>query len=224
MKRLLIAVGLGLFVLSPAARADDAPPLAVCGLTSAPLLAASDGNVLIGCSGGVSDAFGNQLAEVLNRILQNRLDPQMVLAKLDEIDRVPDDGLPRVVDDGQRQAIVQSLVGKQSEQIAITAHLAVDDSAEFAKGIAAPLVMAGWQIEGHQIRRAASRALDGVHGVAIVVRNRDAAPPKAMQLRSALSAAHIGSQFVSDPNLAPDATVLWIGRRPVFMQVEAGKP
>jgi hypothetical protein len=223
MKRLLIAVGLGLVVLSPAAHADDAPAPA-CGLTSAPLLASSDGNVLIGCSGGVSEAFGNQLAEVLNRILQNRLDPQMVMAKLDEIDRVPDDGMPRVVDDGQRQAIVQSLVGKPAEQITITAHLAVDDSAEFAKGIAAPLIMVGWQIEGHQIRRAASRALDGVHGVAIVVRNRDAAPPKAMQLRSALSAAHIGSQLVSDPNLPADAVTLWIGRRPVFMQAEAGKP
>src|SRR5260370_8101975 len=94
MKRLIFAVGLGLVVLSPAARADDAPAPA-CGLTSAPLLAASDGNALIGCS-GVSEAFGNQLAEVLNHILQNRLDPKMVMAKLDEIDRVPDDGSPRV--------------------------------------------------------------------------------------------------------------------------------
>ena len=223
MKRLLIAVGLGLVVLSPAARADDAPPPA-CGLTSAPLLAAADGSVLIGCSGGVSDAFGNQLAEVLNRILQNRLDPQMVMAKLDEIDRVPDDGVPRAVDDGQRQAILQSLVGKQAEQIAITAHLAVDDAAEFAKGIAAPLIMAGWHVEGHQIRRAATQALDRITGVAILVRNRDVAPPKAMQLRSALAVAHIGSQFVTDSGLPADATILWIGRRPVFMQVEAGKP
>ena len=51
-----------------------------------------------------------------------------------------------------------------------------------------------------------------------------AVPPKAMQLRSALSAAHIASQLVSDPNLPADAVTLWIGRRPVFMQVEAGKP
>jgi len=216
MKRLLIAVGLGLFVLSPAARADDAPG-AVCGLTSAPFLSSSDGNVLIGCSGGVSEAAGNQLAEILTRILQKRLDPQLVLVKLEEVDRVTD-GVARIVDDGQRQAIVQSLVGRPAEQIAITAHLAVDDAAEFAKGIAAPLTMAGWQIEGHQIRRAASRALDGVHGVAIVVRNRDAAPPKALQLKNALSAAQIGSQLVSDPNLPADAATLWIGRRPVLTQ------
>src|SRR5437870_5648129 len=83
MKRLLFAVGLGLVVLSPAVRADDAPPPA-CGLTSAPFLAASDGNVLIGCSGGVSEAAGNQLAEILTRILQKRLDPQLVLVKLEE--------------------------------------------------------------------------------------------------------------------------------------------
>ena len=216
MKRLLFAVGLGLVVLSPAVRADDAPPPA-CGLTSAPFLAASDGNVLIGCSGGVSEAAGNQLAEILTRILQKRLDPQLVLVKLEEVDRVTD-GVARIVDDGQRQAIVQSLVGRPAEQIAITAHLAVDDAAEFAKGIAAPLTMAGWQIEGHQIRRAASRALDGVHGVAIVVRNRDAAPPKALQLKNALSAAQIGSQLVSDPNLPADAATLWIGRRPVLTQ------
>src|SRR5712692_9595087 len=145
MKRLLIAVGLGLVVLSPAARADDAPAPA-CGLTSAPLLASSDGNVLIGCSGGVSNAFGNQLAEVLNRIQQNRLDPQLVLAKLDEIDRVPDEGVPRIVDDNQRQLIIQNLNGKPAGQIAIITHPAVDESAEFAKGIATPLLMVGWQI------------------------------------------------------------------------------
>ena len=36
----------------------------------------------------------------------------MVMAKLDEIDRVPDDGVPRAVDDTQRQAILQSLVAQ----------------------------------------------------------------------------------------------------------------
>ena len=66
--------------------------------------------------------------------------------------------------------------------------------------------------------------LDPVTGVAIVVRSRDAAPPKAQQLKTALTAARIGAQLVSDPALPADAAMLWIGRRQVFMKADAAKP
>lgn len=219
MKRMLLPIALGLFVFSPAAYADDSG----CGLTSAPLLAQPAGSVLIACVGGINDDFGNQLVDVLNKIVRDRLDPQAVLAKLEEIDGIPAEGAARSVSDRQRQAIIQSLAGKEAEQIAITAHPSVDDSAGYGKDIAAPLVMAGWQIEGHQIRRAAPKALEPVTGVAIVVRDRDAPPQKAARLKASLSAAHIAAALVSDPSLAPEATILWIGKRPVLMQAEAAK-
>jgi hypothetical protein len=210
---------LGLTLAPSAARAEDPAP-GGCALTSALLVSQDQGTVTIGCS-GVSEAFGGQLADVLTRILQDRLDPQMVLAKLDEVERVPQDGVARVVSETQQQTIIQALLGKQPGRIAITAHPQVEDSADYAKSLAAPLIMVGWQIEGHQVRRTAPKLLEGVSGVALVVRSREAPPPQALQLRAALSAAHIVAPLVSDPALPADAMTLWIGRRPVFMPTEA---
>ena len=79
-------------VLASPAQAED--PIG-CGLTSAPLMAQPEGSVLIGCTGGVTEAFGDQLVLVLNKILQNRMDPQAVLAKLDDVNSVPDEGAAR---------------------------------------------------------------------------------------------------------------------------------
>jgi hypothetical protein len=83
--------------------------------------------------------------------------------------------------------------------------------------------MAGWQIEGHQIKRAAPKLLETVPGVALVVRDKDAPPPKAVRLRAALAAARVSAPLVSSPSLAADAAMLWIGKRPVFMQADAAK-
>src|SRR6266851_1811521 len=135
----------------------------------------------------------------------------------------PDQGVARTVDDNQRQQIIQSLFGKPAGQIAITAHPVVTDSAEFATAIATPLLQVGWQIEGQQIRRAAPKSLEPVAGLAIVVRDKGAAPPEALLLKAALSAAHITAALVADPSLAPDATLLWVGRRPAFTSTEPAK-
>jgi hypothetical protein len=224
--RSYLALGLFLAVslcmANTAARAEDAPA-AGCTLAAASFLASPDqGDVTINCS-GLSEAFGRQLADIMTRILQNRLDPQMVLAKLEEVDRVPEAGVARTVDEQQRQLIIQNLIGKPVAQIAVTAHLSVEDSAEFAKAIATSLMTVGWQIEGNQIRRAAPKSLDPVSGLALVVRDRGAPPQKAQQLKAALAAAHISALLVSDPALAPDATLLWVGRRLVFAPTEPAK-
>jgi hypothetical protein len=215
MKRLFVALLFALALVPPAAHADE--PIG-CALTTAPLMAQPDGSILIGCNGGISDAFGEQLVLVLNQILQNRMDPETVLAKLGEVASIPDEGIARTVNEVQRHAIIEALSGKDSAQVAIVAHPLVDDAAEFAKGIAAPLTMVGWQIEGNQIRRAAPRTVEAVTGVAIVVRDRDAAPPKAALLKKALGAGSVAAQLVSDPSLPENAAMIWIGRRPVFMK------
>jgi hypothetical protein len=180
------------------------------------------GAVTIDCS-GLSETFGKQFAYILTRILKDRLDPQMVLAKLNEVDRVPLEGVARTIDDDQRQVIIQSLFGKPAGQIAITAHPSVADSAEFATAIATSLLPVGWQIDGQQIRRAAPKSLEPVPGLAIVVRDKGAAPQQALQLQAALSAARIAAAMVADPALPPDATLLWIGRRPTFTSSEPAK-
>lgn len=228
MSKMRFSLALGLFLVvavfmtTRAARADDAP-VAGCTLASASFLASPDqGDVTINCT-GLSETFGRQLADIMTRILQNRLDPQLVLVKLEEVDRVPEAGVARTVDDQQRQMIIQNLIGKPVAQIAVTAHLSVEDSAEYAKAIATSLMMVGWQVEGNQIRRAAPKALDPVAGLALVVRDRGAPPQKAQQLKAALAAAHITALLVSDPALAPDATLLWVGRRLTFAPTEPPK-
>src|SRR6266851_3464811 len=219
MMRFAIALGLFWVVSVSPAYAEDA---AGCTVTDVNMVTPDQGTVTIGCS-GLNEAFGRQFAEILTRILKNRLDPQMVIVKLDEVDRVPEEGVARTVDDNQRQVIIQSLFGKPAGQIAITAHPVVADSAEFATSIATPLLQVGWQIEGQQIRRAAPKSLEPVPGLAIVVRDKGAAPPQALQLKAALSAAHITAALVADPSLAPDATLLWVGRRPAFTSTEPAK-
>src|SRR5207248_8651172 len=210
-------------VLVPSAvRADDPPAPASCAIAAQPLFGGDAANVTISCS-GINEAFANQLAALMSRILRDRLDPQMVNAKLDEVERVPDDGVARTVDDSQRQAIIQTLAGKDTEQITIIAHPAVEDSAGYGKDLATPLLMAGWQIEGHQVRRTAPKPLEPVQGVAIVVRDTNAPPKKALRLKAALTAAKIAAPLVADPRFDAEATMLWIGKRPVFMQADAAK-
>ena len=85
---------------------------------------------------------------------------------------------------------------------------------EWVHEIAAPLMMVGWQIDGNQIRRAAPKALDPVQGLAIVVRDPNAPPPKAVQLKAALTAARLNPVVIADPAMPADGATLWIGRRP----------
>lgn len=218
MRLAMLVAGLTL-LLTANARADDPPS---CGLDGSFMVSQDKGTVTIVCS-GVTQGFGERLADLLTQVLQDRIDPQMVIGKLDEIERVPEAGKPRVLEDAQRQALVQALVNKPSEIIRILAHSQVDDAADYGKAIATTLLMVGWQIEGHEIKRAAPPPLDDVRGVALLVRNKEQPPPKTLLLRDALKAAHIAAPILSDQSLPPDATVLWIGRRPEFME-EAQKP
>jgi hypothetical protein len=216
MMRPSLALGLFLLVSAGAARADDATPAATpaaCSVTNSNVLAQDQGDVTINCT-RLSEAIGRQFAEILTRILQDRLDPQMVMAKLDEVDQIPEAGVARGVDENQRQLILQSLNGKPTGLVAITAHPDAGDGADFAKSIATPLLQAGWQIEGQQIRRTALPSLDSIHGLAVVVRDKAAPPPPAVRLKAALNAAHISAALVADATLAPDSTLLWVGRRP----------
>jgi hypothetical protein len=200
------------------ARADDA----ACAVIGVNMVSPDQGTVSIDCS-GVSEAFGRQFADILTRIIKDRLNPQTVMAKLDEVERVPEEGVARTVSDEQRQLIIQSLHGKPPGQVAITAHPIVDDSAEFAKAIAMPLLQVGWQIAGQQIRRAAPKALEPVPGLAVVVHDKAAAPQQALQLRAALNAAHLAAGLVEDSTLAPEVTLLWVGQRPGFAATEPAK-
>jgi hypothetical protein len=212
MKRFVIALGAALIVSVSGALAQNAPPPNCVVIGNNPLTQ-NESDVTIGCS-NMPEALAGPLTAVLTRILQQRLDPQQLMAKLNEVAALPVEGAARTVSDDQRQAIVQSLHGKPAAEVAMIAHPLVEDTAELAQSLATPLVMVGWQLQGNQIRRAAPRHLDPVQGIALVVRDAGKLPPKAEQLKAALIAGRLGPNVVSDPAMQPDAVVLWIGRRP----------
>lgn len=221
MMRSVIALSLFLVASTVAARADDTNP-AGCTVASTNILSGDQGDLTITCS-KVSAAVGQQLADILTRILQDRLDPQMAQAALDEVDQVPQEGVARTVDERQRQLILQSLTGKPTGLIAIIAHPESADAADFAKSVAMSLLQAGWQIEGQQIRRIAPPSLENLHGLAIVVHDKGGLPQQAAWLKAALNAAHITAKLVADPTVGSDTTLLWVGRRPGLTSAERTK-
>jgi hypothetical protein len=221
MMRSAIALSFFLVLSIGVARADDAAP-AACAVASTNIVSGDQGDVTITCN-RLSEATGRQYADILTRILQDRLDPQMVLAKLDEVDQIPEEGVARSVDERQRQLILQSLNGKPTGLVAITVHPESRDAAEFAKGIATSLLQAGWQIEGQQIRRTALPSLESMRGLAVVIHDKNSPPQQSLRLKAALNAAHITAKLVGDPNLGSDYTLLWVGQRPGLTSAEATK-
>ena len=161
MKRLLPLL-FTLILLPTASRADDAPPggpgAQGCGLVSGALISQGQGQVMINCV-GVTEEFGAQLAGILTYVLQNRLDPEIVIAKLNEVEGIPEADAGRTLSVDQGQAIVQSLVGS-SGQIAMAADPGGNDTSDYALAIATKLGMAGWQIAGKQIRRTVPQGLE----------------------------------------------------------------
>ena len=61
--------------------------------------------------------------------------------------------------------------------------------------------MAGWQIEGSQIRRVVPAGFDDLPGLVMVVRDEKAPPEKAKRLKQALASAKIFLPIIADPTL-----------------------
>jgi hypothetical protein len=232
MKSLFPTLLSALLLVASSARADDAPPSNPqnatppdatsqagaqqgCGLVSGALISQGQGEVMINCV-GVSEAYGGQLAGILTYILQRRLDPEIVIAKLDEVEGVPAGDTPRNLTANQGQAIVQSLVGGKPGMVKLVADPDSPEPGDYALAIATRLGMAGWQIEGNQITRSAPPGLEDIHGIALAVRDEKTPPEKAVELKKAMAAAKIFLPIISRPDLAPDAALLWIGKRPTL--------
>jgi hypothetical protein len=211
MKRLLPILFGAMALLPVAGFADDAPRGQGCGVVSGALISQDQGQVMINCI-GVSEEFGTQLAGILTYVLQKHLDPEIVIVKLGEVDSVPLGDTPRTLSADQGQAIVQALVGTTG-QLAMAADPVGKDTADYALEIATKLGIAGWQIEGKQIRRGVPPGLEDLHGLVIAVHDQTAPPEKARQLKKAMTAAKVFVPIVSDPNLAADGLLLFVGKR-----------
>jgi hypothetical protein len=215
MKSLIPALLSALLLFPVSAWADDAPQGQGCGVVSSTLITQDQGQVMINCV-GVSQEFGSQLAGILTYVLQHRLDPQIVVAKLDEIEGMPATDAPRTLSADQAQTLVQSLVGKPPATIAIVANPDGQDAGDYALAIATKLQIAGWQVDGSQIRRAAPPNLAEITGMALVVHDEKSPPESALRLKQAMAAAKIFLPIITDTTLGQDAELLWIGKRPEF--------
>jgi hypothetical protein len=226
MKSLLPILLGALLLVSAAAQADEATPANTqaspqggdqqgCGLASGALVSQDQGQVTINCV-GVTEEYGAQLAGILTYVLQRRLDPELVIAKLDEVEGVPPGDTPRNLTVTQGQAIVQGLIGMKPATIKIVADPDGPEPGDYALAIATRLGMAGWQIEGNQITRSVPAGLEDIHGIVLVVHDEKAPPEKAIDFKKALGAAKIFLPVISRPVLAPDAVMLWVGKRPTL--------
>lgn len=224
MKSLVPALLSALVLLPGAAWADDAKPAAQasapqdkgCGMADGAFVNQDGGIVTINCA-GVSAEFGAQLAGILTYVLQRRLDPEVVIAKLDEVNGVPADNVPRTLSTDQGQEIVQNLMASgKPATIAITADPDEPDAASYALAIATRLGMAGWQIASSQISRTVPPDLADIHGMVLVVHDEKKPPEMTDELKKAMAAAKIFLPVISRDDVAPDAAMLWIGKRPVL--------
>ena len=209
---------LGALVLMPtAALADDAAAQQEqgCGLVVNALISQGDGHVMLDCA-GVTEEYGKQLAGILTYVLQRRLDPELVIAKLDEVEGVPPGDAPRTLTADQGQALVRSLVAGKPAVITVSADSEGQEAGNYALSIATRLGMAGWQIEGNQISRNVPKGLDDIHGMVLVVKDEKNPPEKAVQLKKSMAAAKIFVPIISRPDIAADAALLWVGKRPTL--------
>jgi hypothetical protein len=224
MKSLVPAL-LGAVLLLPVATwADDAKPADQasdqqgqgCGMADSAFVNQNEGTVTINCA-GVTAEFGSQLAGILTYVLQRRLDPEIVIAKLDEINGAPAANQPRGLTTDQAQALVQSLTAdNKPATIALVADPDEPDAGNYALAIATRLGMAGWQIAGSQISRTVPPGFEDIRGVVLVVHDEKKPPALAEQLKKAMAAARIFVPVISRDNVAPDAAMLWIGKRPTL--------
>jgi hypothetical protein len=216
MKSLIPGLLSALLLVPAAAWAEGAAPGDQgCGLVSGALVSQGQGQVMINCV-GVTEEYGGQLAGILTYVLQRRLDPELVIAKLDEVEGVPAGDTPRDLTADQGQALVQSLIGGKPAMIAVTADPDGPEPGDYALAIATRLGMAGWQIQGSQISRTVPSGLQDIHGVVLVVRDEKKPPAMALQLKKAMASAKIFLPIISRPDMAADAAMLWIGKRPTL--------
>ena len=216
MKLLSLALLSALLITPAAAWAENSPSAQAdqlgCSIVSV-AFAPGQSQVMINCV-GVGEAYGGQLAGILTSVLQRRLDPEVVVAKLDEIEGVPAGDEPRNLTADQGQAIVQSLVAGKAAAIKMVADPDGAEAGNYALAIAMRLGMAGWQIEGNQIPRTVPAGMEDIYGLVLAVHDEKKPPEKAQQLKNALLAAKIFLPVVSRADIAPDDAMLWVGKRP----------
>jgi hypothetical protein len=218
MKSLVSALLSGLVMLPMPALADDvnAQQGQGCGLVDSALINQGAGSVIISCA-GVNAEFGSQLAGILTYVLQRRLDPEIVIAKLDEVNGAPQANVARNLTTEQGQAIVQSLMaGGKPATVAINADPGEPDAGNYALAIATRLGMAGWQIAGSQINRTVPAGLEDIHGVVLVVHDEKKPPEMADELKKAMAAAKVFVPIISRDNVGPEEVILWVGKRPLL--------
>ena len=87
MKRFVIALGAALIVSVSGALAQNAPPPNCVVIGNNPLTQ-NESDITISCS-NMPEALAGPLTAVLTRILQQRLDPQQLMAKLNEVAALP---------------------------------------------------------------------------------------------------------------------------------------
>jgi hypothetical protein len=110
----------------------------------------NSGTITIQC-GGISSKLGNQLVAILNRIAKNQLDPDEVMAKLEEIQKgvneIRENTAPRIISDDAAKAILTALSVYEGQRATMTYLSSDSDARKLCERIKGILDASGWIVE-----------------------------------------------------------------------------
>jgi hypothetical protein len=150
---------------------------------------------------GFDEKKASQILAIVNRIAANQLDPDVVMRKLDEIQKslgdIQEANSPCRLMPEQRQKILAFLENQAKGVLVISANITASDSRAYADQIAEVFRTAGWSV------RVDNAIITGpnIQGLWITVKDGRAPPISAGILHYALAAGGITTRGEYDPSI-----------------------
>lgn len=120
---------------------------------------------------------------------------------------------PRTLSDKQRVDLAYAISKYPPQEFRITAFMSASDGQSFGADVGTQILRGGWMVPGNAVDRAIATRLDGVRGLAVLVKDKSNPPPKAVQLRDALNYAGLNAPILDGDGMGDDVVVLWIGSK-----------
>jgi hypothetical protein len=120
---------------------------------------------------------------------------------------------PRTLSDKQRADLAYAISKYPSQEFRITAFMSAPDGQSYGADVGTQILRGGWMVPGNAVDRAIATRVDGVRGLAVLVKDKSNPPLKAMQLRNALDYAGLNAPILDGDGIGDDVVVLWIGSK-----------
>ena len=120
---------------------------------------------------------------------------------------------PRSLSDKQRSDLTYAISKYPPQDFRITAFMSAPDGQGYGADVGTQILRGGWKVPGNAVDRAIATRVDGVRGLAVLVKDKSNPPVKALQLRDALNYAGLSVPILDGDGMGDDTVVLWVGSR-----------